>query len=53
MISSQRPKKKLIILFLIKLRRISKITKADIINRCIRSKSKIYMGIVIRSTIVD
>ena len=41
----------LTILFLIKLRGISRITTAEIINRCIRSKSKIYMGIVIYSTI--
>ena len=33
-----------LIIFLIKLRGISKITKADIINRCIRSKCKVYMG---------
>ena len=43
----------LTILFQIKLRGISRIITAEIINRCIRSKCKIYMGIVIRSTIVD
>ena len=43
----------LIILFLIKLRKISRITTAEIINRYIKSKCEIYMGIVIRSTIVD
>ena len=43
----------LFILFLIKLRGILKITPAEMINRCIRNKWRIYMGIVIWFTILD